>query len=68
MSGTDWVLGDAALEVERHIRGWDDFDKEDHIEALARLQGVLLGAIKSTEVADEVYHTMIAERDEEWGV
>lgn len=68
MSVGDWALGDAVLDIERHIREWDLMDREDHIEALARLQGVLFGAIKSTKVSDDVYHTMIEQRDEEWGV
>ena len=43
----DWVMADAAVDIQSHIQAWDFMTEEQHWDALERLQERLLGTIEN---------------------
>ena len=50
----DFVLGDAAIEIERHLKLWDNIAPAEHKAMLNRLQKVLLDGIQSEDIREDV--------------
>ena len=53
MRGIDYVLADIATEIEEHVKHWDTFDREGHIELMRSFQSVVLEHISSDLIREQ---------------